>query len=276
MAPPPQPSLQGPAARLATRGDAVVLAAVACVVVLSGLYTVAGIGTGMSAIEMTRMAGPVGAPMQMAAAPEWTAAYAALIFVMWWFMMIAMMTPSAAPVLLLYTAIKTTGPQAGQAPLLGLLFLGGYLLAWAAFSAIATVLQWWLETTGLSDGSMMSLSSRTLGGVLLLAAGAYQFTPCKHACLSNCRMPVDFLTAHHRTGLAGAALMGAHHGFFCLGCCWALMLLLFAGGIMNLYWITGLALYVLLEKHLARPQLLTACSGVLLMLAGLFLLVTDA
>lgn len=271
-----QPAIQGTAERLARRGDAVVLAAVTCVVGLSVFYTVSGTGMEMSAIEMTRMAGPVGAPMQMGADPVWTPAYAALIFLMWWIMMIAMMTPSAAPVLLLYTAIKKVGPLAGQAPLMGLLFLCGYLLAWATFSVLATLLQWWLEMTGLSNGPMMSLSSRTLCGVLLLAAGAYQFTPCKHACLTNCRMPVDFLTAHHRTGLAGAALMGAHHGLYCLGCCWALMLLLFAGGVMNLYWITGLALYVLLEKYLARPRLVTACSGVLLMLAGLFLLMTDA
>lgn len=241
---------------------------------LSALYTVAGIGMGMSALEMTRMARPIGEPMQMGGNTVWTPAYAALIYLMWWIMMIAMMTPSAAPMLLLFTAIKKAGANALQAPVLSLLFLGGYLLAWAFFSAAATALQWRLETMGLSDGPMMSLSSRALGGAVLLAAGAYQFTPYKHACLNHCRMPVQFLTAHNRRGAAGAVLMGAHHGTFCLGCCWALMLLLFAGGIMNLYWITGLALYVLAEKTVPYPRAFAIATGGLLILAGLYVLFT--
>ncbi len=266
--------IPGTAERLARNDQLVVLGAVALVVLLSGLYTVFGIGMDMTAVEMTRMARPIGEPMAMGSVKPWTAGYAMLVFVMWWVMMIAMMTPSAAPVLLLYTAIKRAGAQAGSAPLLSLLFLSGYLLVWAFFSAIATALQWWLETTGHSDGPMMSLSSRALGGALLLAAGAYQFTPYKHACLSHCRLPVQFLTAHNRTGLAGAVLMGAHHGTFCLGCCWALMLLLFAGGIMNLYWIAGLALFVLAEKTFPKPRFFTAGSGALLMLAGSYVLLT--
>ncbi|MFY0309612.1 DUF2182 domain-containing protein [Leisingera sp. D0M16] len=241
---------------------------------LSALYTVTGTGMEMSAIEMTRMAGPVGEPMQMGLETVWTPAYAVLIFLMWWIMMIAMMTPSAAPVLLLFTAIKKAGSNPAQAPLLSLLFLSGYLLAWAFFSIAATILQWGLETVGLSNGPMMSLSNRAFAGALLLAAGAYQFTPYKHACLSHCRMPVHFLTAHYRTGLAGAVLVGAHHGMYCLGCCWALMLLLFAGGIMNLYWIAGIALYVLAEKLLARARLFVPATGVLLMIAGVYLIAT--
>lgn len=269
-----QQDMQGPAERLARHDQAIVISAAGFVVLLSGLYTVFGIGMDMSAVDMTRMAGPVGAPMQMGADPVWTPAYTVLIFLMWWIMMIAMMTPSAAPVLLLFTAIKKAGSRPAQAPLLSLLFLSGYLLAWGAFSAAATALQWGLETVGLSDGPMMSLSSRAFAGALLLAAGAYQFTPYKHACLLHCRMPVHFLTAHHRTGLAGAVLMGAHHGAYCLGCCWALMLLLFAGGIMNLYWIAGIALYVLAEKRLAHVRLFVPAAGILLMLAGVYLIAT--
>ncbi|MBY6055469.1 DUF2182 domain-containing protein [Leisingera daeponensis] len=266
--------IPGPAERLARNDQAVVLGAVAFIVLLSALYTVMGAGMNMTAVEMTRMARPIGEPMEMGAGTPWTAGYAGLIFLMWWVMMIAMMTPSAAPVLLLFSAIKKAGSQPAKAPLLSLLFLSGYLLAWAFFSAIATALQWWLETMGLSDGPMMSLSSRALGGALLLAAGAYQFTPYKHACLSHCRMPVHFLTVHNRTGLAGAVLMGAHHGTFCLGCCWVLMLLLFAGGIMNLYWIAGLALFILAEKTFPHPKLFTAAAGVLLCLAGSYVLAT--
>ncbi|KIC22094.1 MULTISPECIES: DUF2182 domain-containing protein [unclassified Leisingera] len=268
------PHITGTAERLARNDRIVVLGAVAFIVLLSGLYTVFGVGMNMTAAEMTRMARPIGEPMAMGTGPVWTAGYAVLIFLMWWVMMIAMMTPSAAPVLLLFTAIKKAGSLPGRAPVLGLLFLSGYLLAWALFSAIATALQWWLETMGLSNGPMMSLSSRTLGGALLLAAGAYQFTPYKHACLSHCRMPVHFLTEHNRTGLAGAVLMGAHHGTYCLGCCWALMLLLFAGGIMNLYWIAGLALFVLAEKTLPYPRLFATGAGALLLLAGSYVLVT--
>ena len=260
--------ITGTAERLARNDQKVVLGAVAFVVLLSGLYTVLGVGMDMTAVEMTRMARPIGEPMAMGAGAPWTLGYAVLIFLMWWVMMIAMMTPSAAPVLLLFTAIKKAGSAPGKAPLLSMLFLSGYLLAWAFFSAIATALQWWLETTGLSNGPMMSLSSRALGGAVLLAAGAYQFTPYKHACLTHCRMPVQFLTAHKRTGLDGAILIGAHHGTYCLGCCWALMLLLFAGGIMNLYWIAGLALFVLAEKTFPHPRLFASAAGALLLAAA--------
>ncbi|MEX0301659.1 MAG: DUF2182 domain-containing protein [Leisingera sp.] len=266
--------IKGPAERLARHDQAVVLGAAGFVVLLSALYTVFGVGMDMSAVEMTRMARPIGEPMQMGGQSVWTPAYAVLIFLMWWVMMIAMMTPSAAPVLLLFTAIKKAGARPDQAPLLSLLFLSGYLLSWGVFSITATAMQWGLETVGLSDGLMMSLNSRALAGALLLAAGAYQFTPYKHACLTHCRLPVQFLTAHNRTGLAGAVLMGAHHGLFCLGCCWALMLLLFAGGIMNLYWIAGLALYVLAEKRFARGRLFTRAAGGLLILAGSYVLAT--
>ncbi len=271
---PPLRHITGSAERLARNDQAVVLVAVALIVLLSGLYTLFGAGMNMTAIEMTRMARPIGEPMVMDEIPVWTLGYAVLIFLMWWVMMIAMMTPSAAPVLLLFTAIKKSGSHASSAPLLSLLFLSGYLIAWASYAALTTFLQWWLETTGLSNGPMMSLSSRTLGGALLLAAGAYQFTPYKHACLSNCRLPVQFLTAYNRSGLAGALLMGAHHGTYCLGCCWALMLLLFAGGIMNLYWIAGLALFVLAEKTVPFPRFYTSATGILLIAAGCYVLAT--
>ncbi|MFW8636962.1 DUF2182 domain-containing protein [Cribrihabitans pelagius] len=262
-------STAGAAGWLARRDRAVVLAAAAAIVLLSGLYTLSGGGMGMSALEMTRMTVP--GPAQMPA-PGWSLSHAALVFLMWWVMMIAMMTPSAAPVLLLFAAVKRAGPEAARAAPLSLLFLSGYLLAWAGFSAAATGLQWFLETTGLSNGPMMPLSHRALAGTVLLAAGAYQFTPTKRACLAHCRSPVKFLIAHRRQGAAGAALVGAHHGTYCLGCCWVLMLLLFAGGVMNLYWIAGLALYVLAEKHLPFGGLLTRLTGAGLIASGAWLL----
>lgn len=263
----------GPAERLARNDTAVVIGAVAVIVFLSALYTIFGLGMQMSAIDMTRMAGPLGRPMSMGAGPAWTPAYALLVFLMWWIMMIAMMTPSAAPMLLLYTAVKRSGPEAPRAARLSLLFLAGYLLAWAAFSVIAATLQFAAETAGLVSGRMMTLRSPGFAGAVLLAAGLYQLTPLKQACLRHCRAPAHFLSAHRRPGATGALRMGAHHGLYCLGCCWALMALLFVGGIMNLYWIAGLALYVLAEKLAPNARLFSRVTGVALIAAGLALLI---
>lgn len=239
---------RGPVERLAARDRWIVATAVALIVLLTALYTVYGVGMTMSALEMTRMARPIGAPMQMGAPPVWTAGYALLIFLMWWVMMVAMMTPSAAPMLLLFTALKRRGPEAAQAVPFSLLFLGGYLLAWAGFSAVAAALQWATEAAGLTNGPMMTLGSRGVAGLVLILAGLYQFSGWKAACLRHCRSPAQFLARHSRPGGWGALRTGAHHGVYCLGCCWALMALLFVGGIMNLYWIVGLALFVLVEK----------------------------
>ena len=195
-----------PVERFAAHDRLVVIGAAGLIVLLASLYTVFGVGMSMTALEMTRMAGPIGQPMQMGTGPVWTAAYAGLIFLMWWVMMIAMMTPSATPVLLLFTAVKKAGPEAALAPRLSLLFLTGYLLAWAGFSALATTLQWGLEAAALSDGPMMALRSRLLAGGVLAAAGLYQLTPIKEACLEHCKSPAQFLALHARPGARGAHL----------------------------------------------------------------------
>jgi predicted metal-binding membrane protein len=135
-----------------------------------------------------------------------------------------------------------------RAPYMGTgLFGVGYLAVWAGFSAIAVALQWQLSRITLIS-PMMVTTSVTLGACLLIGAGIWQFTPLKHACLRYCRAPADFLTRHWRAGQAGAIQMGMLHGVYCLGCCWTLMLLLFYGGIMNVYWIAGLTTLVLVEK----------------------------
>jgi predicted metal-binding membrane protein len=126
-------------------------------------------------------------------------------------------------------------------------FALGYLLVWAGFSVIAVAAQWALERSGLLSG-MMASTSVILGGVLLIAAGAYQLTPLKYACLKHCRSPLFFISHHWKPGPSGALRMGLEHGAFCTGCCWFLMALLFYGGVMNLFWIMGLALFVLIEK----------------------------
>jgi predicted metal-binding membrane protein len=214
------------------------------------------------------------AGLAMTASPAWTPGYALLNLAMWWVMMIAMMTPSAAPMLLLYTAVKRMGPDADRVALLSLMFLAGYLVAWGGFSLIATLAQWQIETLGLSMGAMMPIKSGALAGAVLLLAGLYQLTEVKNACLSHCRSPGAFLVQHRHPGAIGALRLGVIHGWYCLGCCWALMALLFVGGIMNIYWIVGLALYVLAEKHVPKVHVLSRLTGGILIVAGTYALFT--
>jgi predicted metal-binding membrane protein len=143
------------------------------------------------------------------------------------------------------------------------IFAAGYLLVWGAFSLVAVSTQWGLERSGLLSSTMAS-TSVLLGATLLIAAGVYQLTPLKHACLRHCRSPFAFIVQHWRLGDLGALRMGIEHGAFCAGCCWFLMALLFYGGIMNLYWIIGLALYVLLEKTIPAGHWLGRLAGILL------------
>jgi len=262
----------GPVERIMTHDTWVVIGAVSLIILLACVYTVMGIGMSMSAFDMTRMAGPIGEPMAMGPSVQWSWGYAALVFLMWWVMMIAMMTPSAAPVLLLFTALKRQGKQKALATSLSLTFLSGYLLAWAGFSVVATLLQWLAENLKITNGPMMTIGSKPAAGAVLLAAGLYQFSSLKAACLRHCRSPAHFLSAHNRKGYAGAVRMGMHHGTYCLGCCWALMALLFVGGIMNLYWIVGLAVYVLVEKLIPYPRLFSRATGAVLIAAGAWLI----
>ncbi|WP_170383358.1 DUF2182 domain-containing protein [Ruegeria atlantica] len=257
--------------RVLRHDNGIVLSCVLLIILGASWYTVTGIGMNMTAIDMTRMAGPVGNPMQMATEVRWTPTYVVLIFLMWWVMMIAMMTPSAAPTVLLFTAIKRMGPDKSRASRLSLCFLTGYLVAWAAFSAFATGAQWGLELIGLSDGPMMTIKSKAFAGSVLIAAGLYQLSNLKTACLRHCRSPAQFLADHNRPGAYGAFRTGALHGAFCLGCCWALMLLLFVGGVMNLYWIVGIAIYVALEKLMPRARWLVPLTGLALIAAGIWL-----
>ena len=253
-----------------SRDTWVVAGSVFAIVLMAGLYTITGVGMNMSALDMTMMAGPIGNPMAMGGSQPWSIGYTLLVFMMWWVMMIAMMTPSAAPTLLLYTALKRHGSERASATKLSLIFLAGYLLIWGGFSLLAAGAQWGTETLGLVNGPMMTLASRPAAGVVMILAGLFQFSTLKTACLKQCSSPADFLTRHRRTGGGGALLMGMHHGAYCFGCCWALMALLFVGGIMNLYWIVGLAIYVLAEKIVPSPRLFARCTGAVLMVWGLW------
>ncbi len=258
--------------RLVRRDRMIVMLAVAAIVVLAGIYTVTGVGMNMSALEMTKMTKPIGTAMHMGNSPEWTLAYFTLVILMWWVMMIAMMTPSAAPALLLFTALKHHGKDKHNAALYSGLMLVGYLLVWAVFSIMAALLQWGMEVFGLISASMMTINSTLFAGTILLCAGLYQFSNMKNACLKRCRSPAYFLSENRRSGPFGACMMGVHHGIYCLGCCWALMALLFVGGIMNLYWIAGLALYVLAEKTLPFGKAISNITGVILIIVGCYVI----
>lgn len=254
--------------RALRRDRQVVAGALMLATALAWAYILAGAGMGMTAMEMTRHSMM---PMPMMEHAEWDVSYALLMFFMWWLMMIAMMLPSATPMILLATALNRRS-QADQVPYgSAAAFTAGYLLAWALFSVIATGTQWWLERMGWIT-PMMASASDLMAGTVLLVAGSWQFSPWKSACLKHCRSPVQFLTEHRRPGNAGALSMGMHHGLFCLGCCWFLMALLFVGGVMNLYWIVGIAVYVAVEKVLPGGPRIAKIMGAALMAWGGWLL----
>jgi predicted metal-binding membrane protein len=209
--------------------------------------------------------------MDMSMPMAWTAAYATLVFFMWWIMMLAMMLPSAAPMILLFALVNRSNAAAGAPFVSTALFALGYLLAWGMFSLFATGMHWALDQTGLLSPQMSSQSQR-MGGLLLLLAGIYQFTPWKRACLRFCRGPLEFVTRYWRPGAGGALQMGLRHGAVCVGCCWVMMGLLFYGGVMNLYWISGIALLVLLEKLLPPGFHTAGVTGVLFVIWGSALL----
>jgi len=148
-------------------------------------------------------------------------------------------------------------------------------LAWLGFSVAATALQWGLEEVGLMHAMWMWSIDSVFTGTLLIAAGAYQLTPLKNACLEQCRSPAQFLAENFKPGTIGAIRMGLKHGTYCLGCCWLLMALLFAGGLMNLVWIAGLAIYVLIEKVVPQGFWITRLAGFVLIAAGLYVVARD-
>jgi predicted metal-binding membrane protein len=198
---------------------------------------------------------------------RWTLAYGLAIFAMWLAMMAGMMLPSAAPTLLLYGVVCRSAGDGGEAASRVHAFAGGYLVAWGGFSAAATLLQWQLVEAGQLT-PMMTLASAWTTGLFALIAGVYQWAPLKQRCLAQCRSPAAFISSHWRAGTAGALRMGMEHGLYCLGCCWALMLLLFAGGVMSLAWIAGLTVWVLAEKLLPAGLWLGRAAGLVLIAWG--------
>lgn len=242
----------------------VVLAALIALTAIAWLWLIS-LSRGMSA-DMD-MAGMPGMAMSMPMPAPWTIATFALTFAMWWVMMVGMMLPSAAPMILMFATVNRSKRARGQDHVPTTMFMLGYLVVWGAFSAAATVAQWALDRAALLSPSLTMISP-VLGGVLLIVAGIYQFTPLKQACLRHCRSPLGFVLNHWRDGWPGALRMGLEHGMFCLGCCWVLMVLLFVVGVMNLLWVAVIAAFVFGEKLLPGGAWVGRIGGGAMVAAG--------
>jgi predicted metal-binding membrane protein len=230
----------------------------------------------MGGMDMTgfRMI-PAGIGIMLPAGEPWRAIEFAYVFLMWAVMMVGMMTPSAAPMILIYARVGRHGRAQGKPYAATGWFAAGYLLAWSGFSLAATFLQWMIERAALLD-SRMVIESNLFGAFVLIAAGAYQWTRLKDVCLAQCQSPFGFLMRHggFRDDPRGCVLLGLRHGFYCVGCCWVLMALLFVGGVMNVLWITGLTLLVLLEKLTPIGRWIARAAGIACVAAGVWMLVS--
>ena len=228
-------------------------------------------GTTLAWIYLFRLADEMaGSSIPMAAIQvgPWGAADFILIFLMWAIMMVGMMVPSAAPTVMIYAAVARKAARDRTVVPPTAVFIAGYVALWTLFCLLATLAQWGLDQAA-SLSPMMVTTSPVIGSGLLIAAGVYQVTPIKRACLKHCRSPAHFLSEHWRAGITGA---------FCIGCCWVLMGLLFVGGVMNLLWIAAIATFIFAEKVIPLPDspMPARLTGGAMILAGLFLWVTWA
>jgi len=189
--------------------------------------------------------------------------------------MVAMMIPSAAPMILTFALVNRKRRESERPFVPTGIFLLGYLVVWTGFSVLAAVAQWILHAKALLSPMMVS-TSPMLGGALLLGAGVFQWTPLKNTCLAHCRSPLGFLMTDWREGRWGAFVMGLQHGAYCIGCCWILMALLFVAGVMNMWWIAIIAVFVLLEKVAPKDLFIGKMAGTLLALWGLWLIVMQS
>lgn len=201
----------------------------------------------------------------------WPATTLLPLFLMWSVMMVAMMLPSALPMVLTFAAVARNRQRLGRPYVPTIVFVFGYLAIWSVFSAVAAVGQWLLHRHALLSPSMATTSA-ILGGVLLIGAGVFQFTPLKRSCLTRCRGTLEFILTRWREGRSGAFAMGLEHGAFCTGCCWALMALLFVAGVMNILWVAALTLLVCLEKILPARARVSFATGIVLAGWGVFIL----
>lgn len=233
----------------------------AVVVGLVGFAVVSWAYLLVAAAQMGDMSSVLAAPMTSA----WSSVETAVMVVMWVVMMAAMMLPSAVPMVLAYDRMdRRSAAESGGSTVV---FVAGYVVVWAAFAVAGTGLQWVLQHLALVDG-MGEATQTGLASMLLVAAGAFQFSPVKRRSLGACRTPLGFLTTSWRDGMPGALKMGLHHGTLCLRCCWAVMILLFVLGVMNLIWVAALAMFVLLEKVSRRGEAISWAGGVVMIVWG--------
>lgn len=250
------------------RDRLIVIAALAGLTLLTWGYMVyeahAMYKTGVCCCAGMKMSGPDTDP--------WAITTLFPLFLMWAEMMVAMMIPSAAPMILTFAMVQRKRREQERPFVPTGIFLLGYLVVWTGFSALAAVAQWILHAKALLSPLMVS-TSPLLGGALLIVAGIFQWTPLKNACLTHCRSPLSFLMTDWREGKWGAFAMGLKHGAFCTGCCWFLMALLFVAGVMNIWWIAVIAVFVLLEKVVPRGLFVGKSAGVLLAAWGIWMMV---
>ena len=253
------------------RDRVVVVAAIVIIAAIAWAYTVylAEFGMGTGDMQM-------GMGMAMADLRSWSGADFALMYVMWLVMMVAMMAPSAAPMLLMFAAVNRKRRERAAPYVPTMVFMAGYVIVWGAFSLAATLGNFGLHQASLLSSMMGASTSGYLGGALLLVAGVFQWSPLKYACLKQCRTPMGFMMTSWRDGQGGALRMGLEHGAYCLGCCWAVMLLLFVLGIMNLVWIAALAAFVLAEKVAPKGEWVSRATGVLMVGWGVWAIVNAA
>ena len=257
------------------RDRAIVLAALAIITAIAwaDLAWLAD-DMGMGGMDMTgfRMI-PAGRSLMMPASEPWQPIEFGCVFAMWVLMMIGMMTSSVAPMILIYARVGRQAATQDKPFAASGWFAAGYLLAWAGISLVATSLQWALERAALLTPTMES-ASNILGAIVLILAGLYQWTPLKEACLAYCQSPLIFIQQQggFRGDPGGALALGFRHGIYCIGCCWALMALLFVGGVMNLLWIAVLAILILLEKLTPFGRVVARIAGVGFIASGVWML----
>ena len=250
--------------RVLKRDRFVLLAALAALAAIAWAYL-----AWMGAMPPEPMAGHDGRSEMAPGFARWSAGDFLAMLLMWAVMMVGMMTPSAAPMILIYARVGRKAESGGTPFAPAGWFASGYLLAWTGFAIGATLLQWLLEQAMLVSPATASAGPLP-GGLLLIAAGLYQWTPLKYACLAQCQSPLQFIQRHggFRGDRAGALALGLRHGFYCIGCCWALMLLLFVGGVMNLLWIAAIAILVLAEKLIPAGRLVSRAAGAAMIFGG--------
>ena len=251
----------------------VVLSALLVLAALAWAYMI-WLATQMSAPSLPAMSSvPHMDGMMMPAFSSWTFVHFLFIFTMWSVMMAGMMIPSVAPMVLIYARVTQQSTAPGRLPAPAGWFAIGYLIAWILFAVVAALAQWGLEALALIS-PMMTSANHKFGGAVLIGAGVYQWLPTKDGCLSQCREPLAFMQRHggFQTSASGSLRLGLLHGKYCVGCCWALMAVLFVVGVMNLLWIAALMVIVLLEKVIPGGRYFARFTGCAALAAGIWMI----